>query len=469
MTESAVTGEAIEEAATQIPEVITQVPNSTTENLDGGDIMPIDLVEHGKIKVKRTEDKDNVNNWLKRGAASGSYFDSDNHYFYVVSGTDEATGRNVSTVAYCLQSNKTGPDDDGEVEYEEGRGALFTSSNQDDIMQITNGLAAIALFGFGGSGGYENDGGTYGTYYLDTGDGKGVTGHRGLLIAGIFFGIDEPDAARAATQAAIHNYCSNKGVNDNINADVINWGTNTPNQAARAMREMAEAAYQGGLETASQYKAMDNNTYIKIRLYDNGTYVDAPANLGTIPESKCITKNGKKYLQFRVYYQFMYCNTTVDDIGNYFIVNKPTSGTVIQFNGKQASANTDSFLKLIDSKGYSEKFYHVYTFSQTADVYVPYSELQEKSGQNVILSAETNTINTFTPVSKGNHSAIRIYSSDIYQSMGFFSPCEHKTLSVSASFCVPKNINKYRTNFRGKYRKTDFSLSRKLYFVEIGL
>ena len=425
----ATTEEATETEETEAAtETVAQPVSSPVFGNNG--ILPIDI-SGNSITVERTNESENVNTWLKKNGASGNYFNSDHHYFYVVTGSEEASGVPASTVCYCLQSGKAGPDGQKGI-YNEGRGELFTSGTSEaEKTKVTNGFEAIAFFGFGGSAGGKNDGGSYGTYYIDTNNDGTVEEKKGLLVAGVFFNIEEPYAARAATQAAIHNYCRDKAVNNNSNAEVTDWGSNTPNKAANALRDAAEAAYTNGLGSMSQYKANSSNTFLKIQMQDGNSYVDT-SNLGIVSEDKCIVRNGKKYLHFLITYQFMYSNTAIDNSGNYFSVDQPTSGTIVQYNAKKSAMVTNSFLA--GNSGYADKYQKVVTFTQTADVYVPYDELQAISGVNVTLSAKSNRINTFTPEVANGHQAIRIFSSASYQSMGFFSPAGSTTRSASTTF-----------------------------------
>lgn len=439
--ETETTTEAATETITQPSILMDPVPSPENGNSGNNGIMPIDLKTEG-VTVAKVPNKDGVSEYLNKkpgNECAGTYFDTNNHYFYVVSGIDDDNQSSTSTVAYCLQANESGPPESG-LPYIEGTRGLWagTSLSSEEREKIKQGLIAIGLYGFGGSAGSKNDGGTYGTYYVDTNnDGIGEY-HRGLLIAGVFYEL-EPDEARAATQAAIHCFCADMQVKSNIGKNVSSWGKTTTGSAANALRDIAQGAHDSKDGAASVNVKGYSKTTLKIYLYDekNG-YSEAPTNYSDIlSEDKCVTRNGKKYLQFKVSYSSAYTSTVVSN-GHYFNVTPPTENAIVEYGPLNAvqSKNLPNKNDYFTWPNYRDG--EVWVFSQDATVYVPYDELQAISGQNVTLSAETNDINYFTPLSakKNNveRAAMRIYYNSSKQDMGFLSPPDRGIRSASTTF-----------------------------------
>ncbi len=359
-------------------------------------------------------------------SGTGPYFTDYTHAFYYVTGTDVTTGVQENTIAYCLQSGRSGPP--ASADYTEGRDALWQpGTSEDEKNKITQGLLAISLFGFGGSSGNAADGGTYGTYYIDK-DGDGTAeAHKGLLILGGFYEVT-PEEARAATALAIHIFGNNKGIANN-EASVTGWDTDSQaGKAAHVLRDAAENAYvYGSAEGLARYKADSQNTVLNITAYNpaTGLYTSVPDEF---KESDTVIYNGTKCIRLKVSFSAVYCNPEVNSSGNYFTVTAP-GATVEYGNLKSSIDNNNKPINNSSARG-------VVTFMQDAYVYLPWSTLKNSGSINV--SAQSNTINTFTPYVQNENGmdfyAMRIFSSDTYQSMGIISPGETTSRSASVTF-----------------------------------
>ena len=358
-------------------------------------------------------------------SGTGPYFTDYTHAFYYVTGTDVTTGVQENTIAYCLQSGRSGPP--ASADYTEGRDALWQpGTSEDEKNRITQGLLAISLFGFGGSSGNAADGGTYGTYYIDK-DGDGTAeAHKGLLILGGFYEVT-PEEARAATALAIHIFGNNKGIANN-EASVTGWDTDSQaGKAAHVLRDAAENAYvYGSAEGLAGYKANSQNTILNITAYNptTGLYTSVPDEF---KESDTVIYNGTKCIRLKVSFSAVYCNPEVNSSGNYFTVTTP--GATVEYGNLKSSIDNNN--KPINNSSAGG----VVTFTQDAYVYVPWNSLENSGSIN--LSAQSNTINTFTPYVQTENGmdfyAMRIFSSDTYQSMGIISPGETTSRSASVT------------------------------------
>lgn len=363
-----------------------------------------------------------VNNFI---SGTGPYFTDYTHAFYYVTGTDVATGVQENTIAYCLQSGRSGPP--ASADYTEGRDALWQpGTSEDEKNRITQGLLAISLFGFGGSSGNAADGGTYGTYYIDKDSDGTAEAHKGLLILGGFYEVT-PEEARAATALAIHIFGNNKGIANN-EASVTGWDTDSQaGKAAHVLRDAAENAYvYGSAEGLAGYKANSQNTVLNITAYNpaTGAYTDVPKQFA---ESDTVMYKGTKCIRLKVSFSAVYCNPEVNSSGNYFTVTAPRA-TVEYGNLTSSIDNNNKPINNASAGG-------VVTFMQDAYVYVPWNSL--KNSGSINLSAQSETINTFTPYVQTENGmdfyAMRIFSSDTYQSMGIISPGETTSRSASVT------------------------------------
>ncbi len=395
-------------------------------------------------------------------SGTGPYFTDYTHAFYYVTGTDVTTGVQENTIAYCLQSGRSGPP--ASADYTEGRDALWQpGTSEDEKNRITQGLLAISLFGFGGSSGNAADGGTYGTYYIDK-DGDGTAeAHKGLLILGGFYEVT-PEEARAATALAIHIFGNNKGIANN-EASVTGWDTDSQaGKAAHVLRDAAENAYvYGSAEGLARYKADSQNTVLNITAYNpaTGLYTSVPDEF---KESDTVMYNGTKCIRLKVSFSAVYCNPEVNSSGNYFTVTAP--GATVEYGNLKSSIDNNN--KPINNSSAGG----VVTFMQDAYVYIPWSILENSGSIN--LSAQSETINTFTPYVQNENGmdfyAMRIFSSDTYQSMGIISPGETTSKSASVTLNAEEtgtiSLKKVSSNTTITTRNPCYSLAGAEYTVK---